>query len=430
MLTSNMSDSDPLLDILSKSIQGSDDILSRQDLHDYIKHIRGLNQTSIGAEREHLVISSESIKTTLISLTKTSQSQFISGSRAVRDLTLAFDEFQEKLEQAEEKLPVQHDLSHLVGGGDDTSSNTNINSPGNSNSSVGANSSDDVLLLRNLEKIQDILELPSLTLTCVRNGFYSEALDLASHARRLGIRFNNIKIIQKVQEETEQIMKVMLLQLLKLLRETAKLPTLVKIISYLRRMQPIQSLPTAEANRQLHHLYISSRLHFIRNQWETLSPLKQSPDKYLKRYIEVYREHVFATVGGFRTIFPQNDLSQSGDSTSHQSTVTGGPASSSIASKSTSTTSRLLGEFLRTTVAELEAAIKSVGPLVTDKATRASLWLQLAYCSQSLGRVGGEFWPLVQGKPNPPIPNVEWIEAIKKQRSISRDIASRIGRVA
>ena len=172
------------------------------------------------------------------------------------------------------------------------------------------NSSESVILLKSLDKVQDVLELPSFALACVRNGYYSEALDLASHTRRLKMRYNNIRIIDDIQNELDHVMEIMMVQLLKLLRRQAKPATLIKVISYLRRMSPFMTY--ANPTPQLQQLYLASRLHFIRTQLSTLQPLKQTPDKYLKRYIEVYRELVYPTIVSFRSIFP--DKSSTKDS--------------------------------------------------------------------------------------------------------------------
>lgn len=45
--------------------------------------------------------------------------------------------------------------------------------------------------------------------------------------------------------------------------------------------------------RQLQELFLFSRLQYIRGLLSSLDPIKkQSPDAYLKRYVEVFRENV------------------------------------------------------------------------------------------------------------------------------------------
>lgn len=372
--------SDPLLDVLLQSVPDRAKVEQsiKKDpaaVEAFLNHLRGLPLSAVPSEKKYLDTSTQDISHTLISLTQTSSQQFIEYSNVVSEFCTQFETFDRDVRQfASSALSstLDEEVNQLE-----------------RQTSVG-HTSDPVNLLRNAEKVQDVLELPSLTLACVRNGYYSEALELASHARRLQARYANIRVVQDVCKEIESVMELMVVQLFKLLRQNVKLPVLIKAISYLRRM-PL--FANSNSSRQLQQLLLASRLKFIRDQVATIEPLRQSPEKYLKRYLEIFREQVFATIVGFRQIFPEDrDADFVGD--------------------------KLTSDFLRTVVDELSKTIEEHSPAITDQDTRNSLWLQLAYCSQSLGRVGGDFWPSIQYKTSAIRPE-EWQDALDKQREIS-----------
>ena len=289
-----------------------------------------------------------------------------------------------------------------------------------------------MLLSRQADKLQDILELPSLLSTAIASAgtvttggtHYSQALDLFAHIKRLQILFPDSALVQTVQAEAQFALKDMTTNLITSLRgQNIRLAAAIRAIGWLRRVMPelattsarktaatTSSRLSAQSSTQQDEddfgaIFLCARLCTFLVMTEALEPLRdladqetsrrlqpqpgprpeqsrkssqsgyaaqgQQTERYLKRYIEIFREQSFTTVSMFRNVFPaEDDDESSGDPLQLPSALATFPL-------------QLVEIFMET--------IRIYLPNIIDPAARESLLMQVLYAGNSLGRLGADF---------------------------------------
>ncbi|KAI5962711.1 hypothetical protein KGF57_001445 [Candida theae] len=156
-------------------------------------------------------------------------------------------------------------------------------------------------ILSNIDTVLDILELPTLCRLCILQGNYQESLEISILIKSLIIRFPKLSIFKIVSDQIELELQHMLKGLIKLLNTNLKQNHILKIFQILNKLETVD-------NNSLHRVYLNSRFKFIINEIASLTPiLKFNKLTYLKRYVEVYREHIYASIHVYYTIF-QNEV--------------------------------------------------------------------------------------------------------------------------
>ncbi|KAJ9702024.1 hypothetical protein PVL29_003986 [Vitis rotundifolia] len=214
-------------------------------------------------------------------------------------------------------------------------------------------------LLANHSTLLDLLEIPQLMDTCVRNGNYDEALDLEAFVCKLSTMHPKLPVIQALAAEVRQTTQSLLHQLLQKLRSNILLPDCLRIIGYLRRIGVFSEF--------------EMRLQFLRcrEAWLTgiLDDLDQkSAYDYLKGMVNCQRMHLFDVVNQYRAIFAD-------DTSGSEENFDGGLLFSWAMHQITS--------HLRT--------LKAMLPKITEGGSLSNILDQCMYCAMGLGWVGLDF---------------------------------------
>jgi hypothetical protein len=339
-----------------------------------------------------------------------------------------------------------------------------------------------LLLSRNIDRLSDILDLPTLLSSAISSSSntaastststnatlnYASALDLNAHIKRLHGLYPESPLISNVSLQAETAMQDMCSNLIASLRgNSLKLASAMRTISWLRRVAP--ELDPVPANASLSTssmgtsregalgaLFLVCRLANLEQMLSALEPLReladqetvklkdgagkagekskweggQQTERYLKRYIEIFREQSFAIVSMYRSIFPPasttapleefKSLRKAGVEEKKEDPLMPLPSS--------------LGTFPLKLVGMLEGTLRTYLPNVRDRSSRDSLLTQVLYCAGSLGRLGGDFSLMlaflneVDGEEESDEEDGEWVEVIKKHRVLAGRLESMVG---
>ncbi len=229
------------------------------------------------------------------------------------------------------------------------------------------------LVLENQEKLLDVLELPHLIATCVQNGHHAEALDLADHfEKNLLSSLPETALLQSIHASVLASMQSLLNQLLGQLRGQAKLPVLFKTVNLLRRMDVL-------TEEQLAIAFIHGRSHNLEESFRRAcgdeGARSDDPAKWLRKWVEVFREGVYDAITQYSSIFLSPSLHET-----------------AWDNQCLHLRSFLLS-FTHTHVKRLLTLVRQVMPEIqlADMSSVSSLITQLTYCGSSFSRIGLDF---------------------------------------
>ncbi|KAI4270168.1 MAG: hypothetical protein LQ337_006851 [Flavoplaca oasis] len=332
-----------------------------------------------------------------------------------------------------------------------------------------------LLMERNADRLSDILDLPTLLSSAIASSAgqgatsmtnYATALDLYSHIKRLHLLYSDSPLIDSIYAQTESAMQDLKSHLITSLRgQNIKLAAAMRTIGWLRRVAPeLEATKNGGGNTDglLGYLFLVCRLSTLVNTLSALEPLRQLADqesqtrlrnnskpggagkingnayqggqqseRYVKKYIEIFREQSFGIISMYKSIFPASTDEPTAEvQTPFKSASTGQKKPkqdmSTIPPSALATFPSHLTDLLFDT-------LKEYLPNVQDKTSKESLLTQILYCAGSLGRLGGDFSLMIamldsgsadvshssEEEDDDGSGEGEWVEVMKKHRELA-----------
>ncbi|XP_063237017.1 conserved oligomeric Golgi complex subunit 8 [Bacillus rossius redtenbacheri] len=319
------------------------------DFLNYISKLGSYGVEQLVKEPDHLSEEAAAILEQTQELAFTNYKTFIQTAECSREIFRQFENTEARLDDLVRKLPEFAERCRRFG---------------RASGDVGRRRRLNSLTLTRSARLLEVLELPQLAETCVSDGRYEEALELAAHARRLGARHGQIPVVAGIARDVEAARLGMVHRLLSQLRSSdLQLPACLQAVGLLRRSGLL-----SEAELRLKFLQ-------ARDAWlQGLLAGVPSDDanQHLSKTIELTRIHLFNIVTQYRAIFSDEDPIMPSSKEQNVNEVL------------------IFYSWLTEKVSQFLAALEQDLPRV-GSGSLDSLLGQCMYFGLSLGRVGADF---------------------------------------
>ncbi|KAF2138569.1 uncharacterized protein K452DRAFT_233911 [Aplosporella prunicola CBS 121167] len=450
----------------------------------YLNHLQALDLASLcDTEPQSLAQQQASTNRSLQALSKRSHKSIIASSQRLADLSTALPDLQRATAALHHALP---ELETASAAFEQRYSRSADNA-------VLDRRRKAMLVARNIDRVADVLELPTLLSSAIAAGApaqgsaaamtattstanYTAALDLQAHIKRLRTLYPAVGLVDDIAKQADAEMKAMATNLVASLQGPGiKLAGAMRTVGWLRRVAPeldegwsggsgggysrrggggagAGKGAAANAEGALGALFLVCRLANLLSTLEALEPLReladqesakraagggggaartpwaggQQTERYLKRYIELFREQSFAIVSMYKSIFP-SALPAPGSSDEGGAGADAGDGADEP--DNLQPLPSALASFPLHLVELLAETLRAYMPNVRERASRDSLLTQVLYCANSLGRLGGDFGMVLallaeelqeegeggegEGEDDE---EEEWVEVMKKHR--------------
>ncbi|EFA74901.1 oligomeric Golgi complex component [Heterostelium album PN500] len=213
-------------------------------------------------------------------------------------------------------------------------------------------------LLDNFPTILDLLEIPQLMDTCVKNGYYDEALQLESYAKKISKQYPNIKVINEIIIEVQKSTQSLIANLQQQLKGNISLTDCIRTIGFLRRLSIYRE-------NELKTILLHTRDQWLMNSIKFIND--SNPVSYLTKLTDCCRTNIFDIVTQFSAIFSDesDDDSQLDD--------------------------LILNGWVQQKIQMYLTTLERTLPLVKEGSSIAYILENAMYYSMSMSRVGIDF---------------------------------------
>jgi len=207
----------------------------------------------------------------------------------------------------------------------------------------------------------EVLEVPQVMDTCVRNGHYDEAIELLAFTRSMKRMHPNIAVVSQVLAEVDVSAEAMVNQLLALLKTPLQLHMCLRVVAHLRRLKVFDAA-------ELSQRFVACRNEWLEGNLKDLE-LEQNTVTRLNKKADCIRVSLFEILTQYDAIFGPDEGSAPG------------------AQNEMAQVYEWAGAKLTALLSELEVSLE----WVSDSTLLANLLEQFMHCGHSLSRVGLDF---------------------------------------
>ncbi|KTW27243.1 uncharacterized protein T551_03237 [Pneumocystis jirovecii RU7] len=354
---------EPLLTLLSS------EFLSKESQHNtfvvqYLSELLESSISELSEKHNELVIENQGLISNLIEIMQKEYSNLVAVIDHESYFSKSFDVLNESVNKIQSTI---------------ISINTKISNFKASKDLLGETFNQARLLYQYQEYISNILEIPSLIKTFIKNNRYSEAISLIFYVRQLESKYSQIVIVQDLVKQTNHISEDMQKQLLSLLRGPIKLTEATKVLGYLHRTNGF-------SETELCYIFLLCRWNYIEKLISNLNPPQQEDSgKYLKEYIEIFREHSFSIFSYYILIFLEESSFQPSENLENISKINKNELNGKAQKK------KLLSNFALFMVSEIKNTLTTCVPYISEEKTKTLILNRIFNCGQSLAGIGVDF---------------------------------------